>query len=463
MKFKPRQKKILAIMGAVIVLLTVGIFFLPHVNPLFANPPPEQPVDITPEDPPVQPHNPLRNPRIAPDPNLAWETNLGGSKNEEVVAVFGQKDFILIFGNTESDDYDFEDKGQGAFLIKLGFDGTPQEYIIYGGILKEVIPKIENSHGIIDGYLLLLNDNNDSVIVEVNTDGKEIRRQVICDRSNTQIVNLYIDFVNSPAAEPYHAVVEITSLTGTELRIYVLGNDLQTVYHRNFVRVPRSLTFLNAYSIQGGFRLYVNSLGSDGTVLTRFNWSKGSTGDFEVLDLALGHQHFIIDYALPSGVVLGRQLTNDVPFLANTAAGFNRPPMYWLSNSHSVSKTYIAMDNQHYFVYAKHFGGLSSMHSFSMNNLSHRRVHNEFEQLTDLYAAQHTQFGMLFCGQINHRISVMNTNGFEQRFDSLNETIHSLIETDSGIILIGTTTAKGVNVGDHFGGTDIWITKMTFR
>lgn len=71
----------------------------------------------------------VREARPSLNENIVWENRLGGTGEESLVAAFTYADRILVFGNTDSTDYDFS-AGQGlrGFIAVLDEAGTTQTF-----------------------------------------------------------------------------------------------------------------------------------------------------------------------------------------------------------------------------------------------------------------------------------------------------------------------------------------------
>jgi len=97
--------------------------------------------------------------------DLEWTQNIGGSQNEQNIATFlDSSDNIIIFGNTQSMDYDFS--VEGGFITVLGRDGSTQNFISLGeygiGRIVKVITAANN-------YIVLHDDGPNGTNVSLTT------------------------------------------------------------------------------------------------------------------------------------------------------------------------------------------------------------------------------------------------------------------------------------------------------
>lgn len=102
---EPRtQIRIITALLVVVIALAGGLFFfLPDSSSQASGTLPP----VTGEEPAVQ-HNKYREAEISLDPALTFTQTLGGSGDESFTDVYYENGRIYLFGNTASDDLDFE-------------------------------------------------------------------------------------------------------------------------------------------------------------------------------------------------------------------------------------------------------------------------------------------------------------------------------------------------------------------
>jgi len=462
MKWTKSQVRTLLVVNSITLILFVGILFLPWVNPFFGG---TKPVDADPEPPPVNSavHDPLRSPRPAADSALAWETNLGGSGNETVVAAFETASGVLIFGNTESSDYDFKDKTPGGFVILLGFNGKVVNYLMYEGEIAKV-------YGLDDGFLLCVNSATECLLLRTDSLGIGTGRVNLREAETEKIIDVYTDwFSANQESEPFHAVVEYQNPnTGyKELRVHALSDKLEERYKRWFSR-SQSLEYVAAYSHPNGFFLLANIKGLNTSMLTYYNWRKNSSteNDFNNLTLQL-IDRYTCEAVIPAGANRYAALirtADNIPYFIDCNQDFTRHPIHELGAA-PAEKVMLLSDNETVYVYVYRAGDISALFRFDETLAVIDEV-AAFKKFSDLYCHTLTSRGTLFCGRTVNGVTVagVNQNGvaWERAFNSQNETIRACIETNGGLILIGESTGKGYNVGGNFGGSDIWAAKLLF-
>ena len=111
-------------------------------------------------------HSLVRDARPSLNPLLEYETNIGGSGDEEPVALLSQNGRIYLFGNTNSSDLDFaanqEGKTQG-FCATLAPNGHTEAFTVFPFSLAKVIPTasgfaVAGNRGSAAGLYLLSSD-----------------------------------------------------------------------------------------------------------------------------------------------------------------------------------------------------------------------------------------------------------------------------------------------------------------
>ena len=460
MKLTKKQVRILIATNCVVLVLFVGILFLPWVNPFIDK---ALPVEGNPDGPPVTvPHDPFRAPRPGTDSALTWETNLGGSGNDTVVAAFETASGVLVFGNTKSTDFDFKDKTPGGFAMLLGANGRAASYLTYESEISKV-------YALEDGFLLCYNNTTEGGVLKTDALGTETARVNLRESAAERVIDVYEDFFSQAnQTEPYHAVIEYTN-PGTgykELRINVLSNKLESKYKRWFSRA-QSLEYVAAYPHPGGFYLLANLKGPVSSLLTYYNWKKTTAaGDYDNLVLSL-IDRYTCEAIVPAGN--GRyaaliKTANNVPYLIDCYQDFKRYSIHELGAA-PIEKAMLLADADTLYAYMYRLGDISALYRFD-ENLSVKDEVAALKKLTGLFCHTVTSRGTLLCGKTVNGISVagINTNGvaWESAFVSQNEKIIACIETTGGLILIGESTEKGYNVGGNFGETDIWATKLSY-
>ena len=477
-KFTRRQVNSLLALGGITVVLFIGIFFLPWVGGAYpAYPEP----DISVEAP--IPHNRFRSARTSSQPHLNWELNIGGSGNETVIATFKLLNEIIVFGNTTSTDYDFYGHDVGYFVVILNSNGTPIAYRTYAGTL-ETVHMVVDVEGVDDGFVLSVNTINESLVKLTNLNGAESHRADVrrANSSHERILDIIID--DTSATSVFHAVIEHTSPLNQDhksLRVALLNSSLGITHEQLFThRSGYSLEYVRAIAGFNSFRLFANArcLVSRQTFLAAYSWRPPAFSEartinvpdvarFETIDVLPNHAR------LNSYVALIR--TEDsrmrVVDLYNNMSSVSTRPLP--GNYFSVSAS-IFSGTQNFYAFERRQGGIGAMARFNKQGVNvvypplngfDRTVEINTVKCVALYSGNSTR-RTIAVGRTADQIQVsdIRTQGVANMRSFVAEGLvitNSIYVPDSGVLLIGQSSSAGGAVGGHFGGTDLWIGKIS--
>jgi len=480
-KFSKHQLNTLIALSLVVLILFVGMFFLPWVNPAAGSGGGRGGTAV--DTPPA--HDLRRAPRyLTASEDLAWETNFGGSGNETVVAAYPTlSDGVIIFGNTDSDDYDFLGQTKaGSFVLNVNKNGVMEGFLLYEGLLEAVVPDFEG------GFLLLINTTDACLVVQVCGIGIERRRVNLKEplAQNERLIALYADdwYTERDYPAPYHAVIQHTTsgaAAKTQLRVHLLSETLSADENKVFFNHELTMDYVAAYAHRDGFHLFANIKSDAGHTqrLTYYNWTRHDASVQEAVSGGVrlnSIPNYSCDALLPSPV-FGRYVMHlrdaatNRPYLVHLAAEpyFRTDLVLRDLSSDPAESTRLFSDNAYVYAFAVHADKPSSMFTFNQETAV-KAEKLGFEPFTALYTHAVTRFEnggalyTLFCGQTADTLMVriIQDGSFihAYAFESENEKITAMVKTDSGILLIGISSGEGLNVGGNFGGTDIWVAKL---
>ncbi|MCL2375066.1 MAG: hypothetical protein FWC82_00860 [Firmicutes bacterium] len=472
--FTRTQKQTMAVMFTVTIILTIGIFFLPWVNLPFGwgNTPPYIPTE-TPPDPPPTPHDQFRGPRPGISPNLLWETNLGGSEDEYIIAAFYIGNSILLFGNSFSSDYDFDGKEPNGFSILLSIHGRPIQYNTLPGFIASVIHSD-------NGFLVATNTLQESFVFEVNLRGEIIENHIINLRRenapNEWVIYLYLDFFTMSNLYPFHAVMEILDpiTQNRRFRIQKITPDFQKGAYHIFSQT-NSMDFVTAFSHPLGFYLFANSLAGNAqnpySVLVYYNWTMDIPRNFIISPPI---PSYTADAVLPANhrgryaVVV--RCADGIAYLVDAQNDFERHSVRELGQNVLETKTLSGGENIFYIFNQKDVREQPSakLYRVCKNTLDILGEVNAFRNFTNLFT--HTviqcqitrEKSTVFAGAREDNLVVLGLSPhgtviFETEINLTYTTITKIIETPHGLMAIGQNGKVNDNIRGNFGGTDIWI------
>ncbi|MCH5163613.1 MAG: hypothetical protein J1F36_01205 [Clostridiales bacterium] len=247
------QLRIITALLIVVIALAGGLFFyLPTTRANTVLPPVE-------EDPPIT-HAKVRDAEISLDPSLVFTQTFGGSGEETIVDVFYNDNLLYIFGNTTSNDFDFD--APGAFLAILNGSGKTLDFLTYGGTLKAVT--LYNG-----GYLMAIDRDMTPVALAVDYGGDVIKSTTLSTVRDEETLDIkYVDggylFITSL----------VQNITGfTRLKMTMLDYSLEFTGSVVTDEVY-SLSYIDTLDVMGEYRLVANAMSDLRNMLCIGTWGK---------------------------------------------------------------------------------------------------------------------------------------------------------------------------------------------
>ncbi|MCL2598618.1 MAG: hypothetical protein FWD76_01730, partial [Firmicutes bacterium] len=187
--------------------------------------------------------------------------NIGGSKSEQTIASFaGQNGDLLVFGNTQSSDYDFD--APGGYLAILDKDLGTKDFVSLGAYgIANIVQVL-----LVQNYYFVLHDDGDKgevvSITKIPTDLSKINEPVAIQSirpNNKKALQLFYN--DDLSAPKLFAVVSTNPFESSKQNLLVasFNLDLVKLAETSMVDGAYSLDFLTAYPS-----------GYDGNTLTLF-------------------------------------------------------------------------------------------------------------------------------------------------------------------------------------------------
>lgn len=236
--FSKQQLQTIMILTAVIFLLLCGVAYTVSTRPV--TPVSGKPADERP------PHVLQRDARVSANEHIAWETNLGGSADEQPVAVLCKNNEIYIFGNTCSNDLDFAGESEGklrGFGARLTAGGRTVEYTLYDFTVQKAIPTLS-------GFAVAGNEGSSAGLYVLSDTLTVTGKTVMSPTHALSAVGLYVfDNRYFLIAESYDTLSDTKSLL---LHVYTTGLtlEIEKVFSHTY-----SLDFLDLMPYDGGYIL----------------------------------------------------------------------------------------------------------------------------------------------------------------------------------------------------------------
>ncbi len=228
--FTRLQINVIILLGSFAVILLCSTLFMRLSSAAPADgPPPEQ-------------HAKLRSARPSLSPTFNREINIGGSGDESVCDVFTFNDCLYIFGSTTSNDCDL-DGGGGAYLAKVGADGSTLGFIQYGESGDRLVRAVPCESGFILG---IDKAGGGSLILSIDTDGAQKSSVDTSGAANEKIEDVKLN------SGRLIVVTRISDGVGVvNLKARIFDSELQSVAERAFSHAC-SLDYIDLFEVSDG-------------------------------------------------------------------------------------------------------------------------------------------------------------------------------------------------------------------
>ena len=458
MKFTRHQIQVLVVLHLVVAVMLTGVILMPKSG-IEQNTPvqgePQLPDnDFSPPDEKV--HDKFRSPRITFDEDIFWETNIGGSGNEQVENAYEIGEKLYIIGNTDSTDLDFDENDGGIFLTVLSQNGKPLAYNFYDGrLIKSSI--CEN------GIFCLTQKSEKYFACVIDPNGTLKTETQLPLEANETPTDFVFDFlsggvniiVEATVEQPPKKRVQVLSLNGSfEATEGVL---LQNVF---------PLDYAAAFPHENGYIIATCATGAKTGELIIYEWKTTQDKLFTMHNYPIANRKYKVADVMPypSGYVALIIDEKGIPDLLTVDCDLENPTVILLDDSETTGGKLFS-DNENNFVFLQRANGTSSMYKMPVD-LKNKTELSSFDTQTEVSSFRFTKTDTYFGGKnaFSPVISVLNNQGvlFEKAFGSSTETIKTLLPSDGFIFAVCESGGTSLGVGKNFGGIDIWIAKIRF-
>ncbi len=246
---KTQLRIIAALLIAVIALATGLLFYDPtSSSSAGANPLPSESKE----------HDKVRDAIAELEPSLVFSQTFGGSGDETITDVFFENERFYIFGNTTSNDFDFEQNG--AFLAIIESSGKTVDFFTYGGTLKAVTLYS-------GGFLMALDDESPTALA-VNYFGAELKTLILpCVATETTLDVKYSD-------GNYAFITALTSQSTkfTRIKLTLISPSLEKLSSVVTDEVY-DLEYVDTLNVLGSWQLIANAKGGIRNMLCVGEWN----------------------------------------------------------------------------------------------------------------------------------------------------------------------------------------------
>lgn len=457
MKFSKQQIQVLILLNIVAVVMLIGVLIMPKMSGGGGAKVPVQGEIQNPQEPDKpKVHDKFRDPRITFDEDIFWETNIGGSGSETVENAYEISSKLFIFGNTDSDDLDFDGAKGGAYISVLSENGKPLAYFFYDGeLIKSALHE--------SGFFCLMKNGDDYEVLVIDLNGtvKTQKKLPLTDGETAQ------DFIIDYETGTVNIVIAVDTerLPNKRVQLLALSRDLEpleglvlpSAYPLEYVAIlPRENGYLIAVNADGGkydeLILYEWNVSSD-SLYTAYecrveNKSYAAASFIPYLD---GYAALIIDeFGVADILVVDYELNN---------------PKIILLNESGACGGNIYCDNKSNYVFLSMGDGSSKAYKMPLD-LSGKTELISFATQTEIDAFKFTKTDTFFGGRNAYSpvVSAIDGSGIlqEKSFGSTTDKIKVLIPSNGFIFVICQSSGVSQTIGKNFGGSDIVVLKLRY-
>ena len=459
MKFTRQQIQVLIVLNVVAVVMLVGVFIMPKTTgggnpgiPIQG----EEPKSEEPQTEPNAVHDKFRDPRIAFDEDIFWETNIGGSGSEIVENAYEINSRLYIFGNTDSRDLDFDGADGNAYLCVLSENGKPLAYFFYEGeLIKSALAE--------SGFFCLVKSGDEyrALVIDTNGTVKTQKKLPLGDGETAHdfIINYETGIVNIIIA------VETERLPSRRVQILALSRDFEPL---EGIVLPSEypLEYVAALPREDGYLIAVNADGGKYDELILYEWNVTAGNLYTSHEYPVENRSYkalnFIPYANGYAALIIDE--NGVADILTLDYELINPKIILLNESSAVDGN-IYCDNKSNYVFLRFAGGTSKAYKMPLD-LSIKTEIASFATQNEISAFKFTRTDTFFGGSnaFSPVVSAIDGGGVlhEKSFGSTTEKIKALIPSDRFIFVICESSGVSQTIGKNFGKTDIVVVKLRY-
>ena len=456
MRFSKHQIKVLAVLHLVVAVMLLGVILMPkggggdQSTPVQGEP---EPPDGEQEQ---KPHDKFRDPRIAFDEDIFWETNIGGTGNEQVENAYEIGDKLYIIGNTDSKDLDFDGADGGIFLTVMSQNGKPLAYCFYGGrLIKSSLVK--------SGIFCLSENGGKYSVFVIDTNGAVKSEKELPLGTNEKP----IDFVCEPETDGIHIIIEATAEFPPQKRLQALSLK-NTLEPTEGVALSNSfpLEYVAALPRENGYIIVANAYGAKTGELVIYEWNTSNDKLYSQHDYAILNRKFKAVDFMPYSDGYAALIIDETGVADVYTIGYGlKDTAIVLLGEENIQSGRLFSDNVNNYIYLRRQNGTTAAYK-TTTDMKNKSPLGAIENLTEISAFRTTKTDTYFGGKnaFSPVVTILNHQGvsFEKAFGATTETIKAMLPSKGSIFVICESSGTSQNVGKNFGGTDALIVKLRF-
>ncbi|MDR1138934.1 MAG: hypothetical protein LBK70_03555 [Clostridiales bacterium] len=415
---------------------------------------------------------------------IQWSQNIGGSLDEQAIAIFEINDCYYIFGNSDSCDFDID--VNGGFLAILNRNGGTIGFWTINPNLQVVQVILYNNE-----YIILQDGGDASNTVALTR--MDLSGKILNTWYTTDYLPIHAKVVlhNGNIFDPNYIVVYSRSLglVGNQLIILSLPSDLNTnmLPPTTIIDSPYGIDYLQAYYINYQLLVFANEgvpetvhttafllrIGSSPTVF-RLNGINGPGFAYETLQVQPIQNGFVLAVEAKSG------FANGVLHLLTITFSLSQAPYFGYTSTLNtrmvgVNSVRIIANISGYYIFVSNGQGGNLFVLVNGTIQSLQRILG-LDRWIDIYNVVNIDFDnslLVLAGTTSQGIAITtldnNTITSEMYFGgSMREHSPILLSSNGGMIVLSNTHSATIDKQDgdvvrNFGGQDIWIFRIEYN
>lgn len=387
-------------------------------------------------------HSIQRKARVSANENLSWEINLGGSGNEQPVAVFNLNNEIYIFGNTSSSDLDFagvSGNGMHGFGARLSLAGSTLEFTVFDFTIAKAVPTA-------DGFAVAGNEGSVAGIYLITRELVLTAKAEMSPATALTACGLYIyDNRYFLFAES----VDTVNKTSLLMHVYTVGLSLER--ERLFTHTY-GLHLIEMLPYGNGYMLAANAEYQDYGYLSLIRFDLVNAPAYT--DISLGYKYTPTGFVPISGgyaavcdrdgncellTVTDSLVKNDVKFLTETPNG-NKKSLFYADGIYAYSG--------------------EKIFQISESGMPVGSLDFDAYEIADFGSNGNAAFIVGLCENNIKIVAIGKEKSEVYSLKASHPAAAKIYAGASGIIFAATSDAVTSDCGYNFGGSDVWAGKF---
>lgn len=436
--FTKTQIKIVAVLGAVAALMLGGTLFY-KLNG-------DVPAQTTPYV-----HEKIRDPRPSLSPYFDREINIGGSGDENLTDVFSANGKIYIFGDTTSQNYDF-DEGGGVFLALISEQGATLGFKTYssggGKLIRAALCE--------DGFLLGINDGGEAKVIKIDFDGTKTGEVSLGGGETIADIKRF----DSAVAVLTYVADSGTNVTNMKARLYDFNLAIKA---ERLLSHACSLSYLDMFEHDGGYAVAVNLVSP---ILKRLAFiTFALSASPLVYDVDLGEEGgYRADAVIPFSNGFAAAIVNDkgICDIITVTKDLSLHSRVFLKQS-SVASARLMYAPDGYYCLMRRGGSLCTMIVLD-EVLSYAGVAAQFAAVGDVVSHSIFRDSAMFCCESEKGVRLITRRDGKTvgdiSFGGAGMTNVKAVKCGERIFAVCETSRTSDDCPTVFGGKDIWIARI---